>query len=94
MSRTRVKICGVTRNEDALLAARLGADAIGLNFHSASPRAVTVDRISAILANLPCFISVVGLFVNPTERDVEKVIATGRIDCLQFHGEEPQSFCN
>lgn len=65
MDRTRVKICGITRPEDALAAAQAGADAIGLVFYPASTRAVTIPQASAICHVLPPFVTVVGLMVNP-----------------------------
>ena len=68
--RTRVKICGITRVEDALAAARAGADAIGLVFYSASPRRVSVSRARDICGALPPFVSVVGLFVNAPREEV------------------------
>ncbi len=71
----------------------LGADALGLVFHPASPRAVNPDSITDVLGNLPAFITVVGLFVNPVEKDVHRALQTGRIQCLQFHGEETPQFC-
>ncbi len=64
--RTRVKICGITRVEDGVAAARAGADAIGLNFWSGTLRSVQLDAARAIVEALPPFVSVVGLFVDPT----------------------------
>jgi phosphoribosylanthranilate isomerase len=77
-----------------MLAAELGADAIGLNFYSASPRAIGFEKISEITGNLPAFVTVVGLFVNPSKDDVEQVLDTGLIQCLQFHGDESPQFCS
>ena len=91
--RTRVKYCGITRVEDALMAARLGVDAIGLVFYSESPRSVTIEQAQAILSALPPFITTVGLFVNADASFVEEVIEAVSIDLLQFHGEEPAEFC-
>ena len=88
LSRTRIKICGITRNEDALLAARLGADAIGLVFHPASPRAVEPAQVPDLLAGLPPFVTVVGLLVDPDPQQVRAVLASGLVNCLQFHGNE------
>lgn len=93
MARHRIKICGITRAEDARLAAELGADAIGLVFHPASPRAVQPDSIAAIVAGLPAFVTVVGLFVDPSAASVARVLDTGLVQCLQFHGEESLAFC-
>lgn len=91
--RTRVKICGITRPEDALAAARCGADAIGLVFHPASPRAVDLETAQAVVTALPAFITVSALFVDPSADDVEKVLKAVPIDLLQFHGDEAPSFC-
>lgn len=91
--RTRVKICGITRPEDALAAARLGVDAIGLVFYPPSPRAVTLDRARAIGAALPPFVTLVALFVNPDSRLVEEVIGALPIGLLQFHGDETPADC-
>ena len=74
-SRTRVKICGITRPEDARLAARLGADALGLVFYAGSKRAVSIEQARQIVAVVPAFVSLVGLFVNPTQKQVESVLA-------------------
>jgi len=91
--RVRVKICGITRVEDALDAARLGADAIGLVFYAGSPRAVTVEAAGAIAAALPPFIARVGLFVNAAEEEVRAVLGRVSLDVLQFHGDESPEEC-
>lgn len=90
---TRVKICGITRVEDALAAARAGAAAIGLVFHGASPRHVEPARAAEIARALPPFVGSVALFVNPTPEAVESVLRQVRPDLLQFHGEESPAFC-
>ncbi len=90
---TRVKICGITRPEDALEASRLGADAIGLVFHALSPRYVDVERARAVLARLPAFVTSVGLFVDAPAERVHGVLAALPLDLLQFHGEEPADYC-
>lgn len=90
---TRIKICGITRVEDGLAAARAGADAIGLVFVAKSPRHVTPERAHEIARALPPFVSTVALFVNPTVAQVEAVLKIARPDVLQFHGEEPPAFC-
>jgi len=91
--RTRVKICGISRVEDALFAAECGADAIGLVFYAASPRAVTLEQAAQIAQSLPAFVTCVGLFVNPRPEEVLDVLKQVSIDCLQFHGEETAEFC-
>lgn len=89
----RIKICGITRVEDALAAARAGADAIGLVFHEASPRAVDIQRASLIVRALPPFVTSVGLFVNAEEVRIRQVLERVPLDMLQFHGDEPDDFC-
>jgi phosphoribosylanthranilate isomerase len=91
--RTRVKICGITRAEDARMAAELGADAIGLIFYARSSRAVTPEQARGILRGLPPFVSVVGLFVDPGPGQVEEALAAVRLDALQFHGDECPAEC-
>jgi phosphoribosylanthranilate isomerase len=90
---TRVKICGITRVEDALNAVNAGAHAIGLVFYAPSPRAVTIAQAQAIVAALPPFVSVVGLFVNATQAEIETVLSQVRLDILQFHGDETPADC-
>ena len=92
-SRTRVKICGLTRVEDALYAADLGVDAIGLVFYAPSPRALDLVRAKEIVDSLPAFINKVGLFVSPSKEEVEAVLSEVALDTLQFHGDEDADFC-
>lgn len=94
MQRTRVKICGLTTAQDALSAAELGADAIGLVFYNKSARAVTPGQAAQICSTLPALVSIVGLFVNPSEAEVETVLKHVHLDCLQFHGDESAAFCD
>jgi phosphoribosylanthranilate isomerase len=91
--RTRVKICGITRCQDAEFAAEMGVDAIGLVFFEASPRAVTIAQAKKIVAVLPPFVSVVALFVDATASTVNDCLAALPIDILQFHGNESQEYC-
>ncbi|TAJ95230.1 MAG: phosphoribosylanthranilate isomerase [Gammaproteobacteria bacterium] len=93
MSRVRVKICGITRAEDAAVAAREGADAIGLVFYAGSARAVDVMQAREIVRRLPPFVCKVGLFVDADREFVERVAADAPLDLLQFHGEETPEFC-
>ncbi len=93
-TRVRVKYCGITNVENAKVAASLAIDAIGLVFYAKSPRCVDIEQASKIIAVLPPFISVVGLFVNPTSAYVEQVTSQVALNMLQFHGDEPESFCN
>lgn len=89
----RIKICGITRPEDGVAAAYLGADAIGLVFYDKSPRHVTLEQARAVIAALPPFVTVVALFVDPSRAWVEQVLAACAIDVLQFHGDETADFC-
>ena len=91
--RTRVKVCGITRVDDALAAARAGVDAIGLNFWPGTPRCVTIEQARAVTAALQPFVTVVGLFVDPRPADVAAVLDQVRLDLLQFHGDEPPALC-
>lgn len=91
--RTRVKICGITRPEDALAAISAGADAIGLVFYAPSPRAVNIEQAREIIDVLPPFVTVVGLFVDAPHAQIEQTISSVRIDLLQFHGNESPSAC-
>jgi phosphoribosylanthranilate isomerase len=93
MTRTRVKICGITRIEDGVAAARAGADAIGFVFWPGSPRAVAIERARAIAAALPPFVTIVGLFVDPAPEQVRATLAALPLDLLQFHGGEAPEFC-
>jgi phosphoribosylanthranilate isomerase len=88
-----VKICGITRVEDALAAAHAGAHALGFIFHPPSPRNIDVPRAQAIVRALPPFITTVGVFVDPDRAIVEAVIKEIRLGVLQFHGDEDPVFC-
>lgn len=92
-SRTRVKICGITRPEDAAEAARLGVDAIGLVFYEKSPRNVSLGQARAACESLSGFVTVVSLFLNPEAALVEKVLSELPVDLIQFHGKETADFC-
>ncbi|MES2580116.1 MAG: phosphoribosylanthranilate isomerase [Pseudomonadota bacterium] len=91
--RTRVKICGITNTGDALNAIKYGADAIGLVFYASSPRFVSISQAQQIVAAIPPFVSVVGLFVNAPTDEIEAVLSQVRIDILQFHGDESAAEC-
>jgi len=92
--RTRIKICGITRRQDAAVAVREGADAIGLVFYRPSPRAVSPQQAADLVRALPPFVTVVGLFVNADQREIEQVLSATRIDLLQFHGDESPAECS
>ncbi|WP_037585398.1 phosphoribosylanthranilate isomerase [Stenoxybacter acetivorans] len=89
----RVKICGITRVEDAVTAADAGVDAIGLVFFSGSRRCVSIEQAQKIVHALPPFVSAVGLFVNADATEVNQVLNTVPLDILQFHGDETPAFC-
>lgn len=91
--RTRVKICGITRVEDGIAAAHAGADAIGLVFWPGTPRCVNLGQARAIVAALPSFVTVVGLFVDPQPEAVRSALAAVPLDMLQFHGDERPELC-
>jgi len=93
MNTIRTKICGITRPEDALTAAELGADAIGLVFYAKSKRAVNIEQAQAVVKNLPPFVSVVALFVNENEQTIREILRQVPIDVIQFHGDEDDDFC-
>lgn len=93
MSRTRIKICGLTRRDDVVAATAAGADAIGLVFYPASPRYVSPPQAATLVADVPPFVSVVGLFVNADPAAVHDVLATVPLSLLQFHGDEDEAYC-
>ena len=91
--KTAVKICGITRVEDALIAAGGGAHAIGLVFYRPSPRYIEPDAAAAVVRALPPFVTPVGLFVDAREEDVRSISARAGVRLLQFHGSETAAFC-
>lgn len=93
MPRTRIKICGITREDDARRAAQLGADAVGLVFYERSPRYVTPEQAVRIASALPPLVTTVGLFVDADEHYIQSTIQQVPLDCLQFHGEESPEAC-
>lgn len=93
MPRTRIKICGVTRIEDALLACELGADAIGMVMTPSSPRCVSLEQACAIRAALPAFVDAVVLSHGLPADQVGRIVGVVRPDLVQFHGMEDAAFC-
>jgi phosphoribosylanthranilate isomerase len=93
MTRTRIKICGITREEDLAAAVAAGADALGFVFYPPSPRFVTPQRAAEMLARVPAFVTRVGLFVNEPAETVRGVLALAPLDLLQFHGDEDPDYC-
>ena len=91
--RTRVKICGITREDDALAAVEHGADAIGLVFYAPSPRYVTIERAADIVRRTPPVVTTVALFVDAAADDIARAVAEVGVDLLQFHGAERAAEC-
>jgi phosphoribosylanthranilate isomerase len=91
--RIRVKICGITRVEDAQDAVSCGADAVGLVFYPDSPRFVSLEQARSIVGVVAPFVTVVGLFVNPDPEQVQDVISNVPLGLLQFHGQETNAEC-
>jgi phosphoribosylanthranilate isomerase len=89
MMRTRVKVCGITRQEDAWLAVELGADAVGFVFWPGSPRCVDPAKAAAIARGLPPFVTCVGVFVSQPLDDIRGVARAAGLGAIQLHGEEP-----
>ncbi len=92
-TRTRIKVCGITRLEDALAASALGVDAVGFVFYEKSPRYIEPQRAAAIIRKLPPFVSAVGLFVNPSQALIAEVLQTVPLGVIQLHGDETPDFC-
>lgn len=90
---TWVKICGVTSVADARMAVAAGADAIGLNFHPGSPRAVTIEMATAISGALPLDVCRVGVFVDAPRAVIARTIAQVGLTAVQLHGREDAAFC-
>jgi phosphoribosylanthranilate isomerase len=93
MHRTRIKICGITREEDLGSAVALGADALGFVFYPNSPRYVTPQAAARLASALPPYVSPVALFVNPTVEEVAEVVRVAPVGLIQFHGDETPAQC-
>jgi len=92
--RTRVKICGITRTEDALASLSFGADAIGFVFWRQSPRNITPQQAKLIAKSIPAFVTTVGVYVDPTIDWVHETSTIANLGLLQFHGNESSEFCD
>ena len=93
MTRTRIKICGITNHEDAINAVESGADALGFNFFKESARYISFGKAAEICAEVPAFVATVGLFVNEPLADVNRIIKGLRLSLAQFHGDEKPEYC-
>ncbi|NML25507.1 phosphoribosylanthranilate isomerase [Zoogloea dura] len=93
MHRTRIKICGLTREEDVRAAVNAGADAIGFVFYPPSPRFVPFERAAQLARLIPPFVTTVGLFVEPGRNFVETALQSVPLQVLQFHGDETEADC-
>ncbi len=91
--RTRIKICGITRLEDAKASVHAGCDALGFVFYKESPRYIALDAFKVIVKELPPFVTKAGLFVNDDPAEIEEAIQSGLVNVLQFHGDETPDFC-
>ncbi len=93
MTKTRIKICGLTRAEDIVAAVAAGADAIGFVFYPPSPRYVSPQRAAELARHIPPFVDIVGLFVNEAPESVRAVCREVPLNLLQFHGDEDPAYC-
>jgi phosphoribosylanthranilate isomerase len=93
MSMVRVKVCGITNRDDALCAVDAGADALGFIFYPGSPRYVTPEAVGEIVAELPPFVTPVGVFVNTSETRMDAIVKLAGLRAIQLHGDEPPEAC-
>ncbi len=94
VTRTRIKFCGMTREEDIEAALSLGVDALGFVFYRPSPRHVSIDRAAELVARVPASVATVGLFVDAKREEIASVLERVPLAMLQFHGDETRSACN
>jgi len=89
----KVKVCGMTSLKDALVAVEGGADAVGFIFYKKSPRSVTMKTVREIVLELPPFVDTVGVFVDETAEQVNKIADYCNLDIIQLHGDESPTYC-
>ena len=89
----KVKICGITNYDDAMAAIDMGADLLGFNFYSKSPRYVTKEQAEKIIGRLPAFVDTAGIFVNASIEEIHATNSVCDLDWVQLHGDEDPSFC-
>mgnify|MGYP001560118416 FL=1 len=89
----KVKVCGMTSLKDALVAVEGGADAVGFIFYKKSPRSVTMKTVREIVLELPPFVDTVGVFVDETAEQINKIADYCNLDIIQLHGDESPTFC-
>ena len=89
----RIKICGLTRDEDVHNAVVEGADALGFVLYAPSSRAVTAEQAAQLIKKVPAFVTTVALFVNESAEEINRVLSICPFDLLQFHGDETAEFC-
>lgn len=94
MARAKVKVCGITRRDDALRAADLGASAVGFVFWPRSPRYVEPETAAAFARELPADVAPVGVFVDPAVSDVRRIAELVGLAAVQLHGDEPATLCD
>jgi phosphoribosylanthranilate isomerase len=94
MMRVKVKICGLTNLEDALMAVDMGADMLGFNFYPKSKRYIETSEALDIINKIPTFVDTVGIFVNPTLEDIRDIAEQGFLNWIQLHGDESAEFCD
>jgi phosphoribosylanthranilate isomerase len=93
MITTKVKICGITNADDAVMAIQLGADLLGFNFYPKSPRHIEPSEAQKIIRKLPAFVDIVGVFVNADSDTIRKTAGDLMLDWVQLHGDESPGFC-